>query len=86
MKPEKEQTKKTTNMSWKNKLNMKMEMTHTFQLLYFQVRESPTSLNIPTPTTAPDWNMKKHHLKNGMSQKGNVIMLLNIALVVLKFD
>ena len=25
------------------------------QIFYFQVRESPASLNIPIPTPAPDW-------------------------------
>ena len=34
------------------KLNL---FLHNCNLCYFQVRESPTRLNIPTLTSAPDW-------------------------------
>ena len=42
-----------TNNKYKLKLKRKFE--HVFlQLFYFQVRESPAPLNIPTSTPAPD--------------------------------
>ena len=33
---------------------MKWELGESYQLFYFQVRESPATLNIPIPTPAPD--------------------------------
>ena len=34
--------------------NMKWKCGKSYKLFYFQVRESPAPLNIPTPTPAPD--------------------------------
>ena len=33
---------------------MKWEFGKSYKLFYFQVKESPAPLNIPTPTPAPD--------------------------------
>ena len=33
---------------------MKWKFGKSYKLCYFQVRESPAPLNIPTPTPAPD--------------------------------
>ena len=40
-----------TNVNNKKQLTNKMEVD---KIKYFQIRESPAPLNIPTPTPAPD--------------------------------
>ena len=39
--------------------NMKWKFGKSYTLFYFQVRESPAPLNIPTPTPAPYRNLQK---------------------------
>ena len=42
---------------------MEWKFGKSYKLLYFQVRESPAPLNIPTPTPAPDRGGPDRHLE-----------------------
>ena len=39
----------------------------TWTLFYFQMRDTPSPLNIPTPTPAPDHLFGRHNELGGMS-------------------
>ena len=47
-------------ISYRSK-NMKWKCGKSYKLFYFQVRESPAPLNIPTPTPAPDHLLGGHN-------------------------
>ena len=40
---------------------MQCKLGKSYKLFYFQVRESPVPLNIPTPTPAPDHLLGGHN-------------------------
>ena len=60
------QIKSTKSWIWISYLSKKHEMEFC-QLFYFQVRESPAPLNIPTRTPAPDHLLGGHNELGGTS-------------------
>ena len=47
------------------KASMKLKFGKSYKLSYFQVRESPAPLNIPTPIPAPDHRLGGHNELGG---------------------